>query len=176
MAKIKKSDKTLNPFVDENGEYKKQRIDWWRIAKIITILVVVLGTIYLIWAFAFGGQKFLRMKNEASLMYETVFHDNDIDKYEEETKAEWTSEAWSELESINDELISKDFSYGKPYVVEISLENSKSDCWIAITDKTRTITDDPDDVKPMKSLFVHEVIEEGDLTITEIKDPYDKTE
>lgn len=176
MAKIKKSDKIHNPFLDENGDYRKQRIDWWRITKIITIIVVIIGSIYIIWAFVFGGQKFLRMKKEASLMYETVFHDNDIDKYEEKTKAEWSDEAWSDLKSINDELVRKNFSYGKPFVVEISLKNNKSDCWIAITDKTRTITDDPDNEKPMQSVFVHEVIKEGNLKITEIIDPYDKKE
>lgn len=176
MAKVKNTNTEHNPFVDSEGNYRKQGINWWRIVKIVTILVIVVGSIYLIWAFTFGGQKFLRMKDEASLMYETVLCDNDIDEYKEKTDAEWSNEAWDQLESINDELISKDYSYGKPFIVEISLKNSNSDCWIAITDKTRTATDDEEGVKPSKSVFVHEVIDGGNLKITEMIDPYDKSE
>ncbi len=171
---IKSRKTNANKFTDSDGNYQKQAINWKKIFIFISIFFSVCLCLYLIWGIGFGGNKYLKMNKEAKLMYETVFAENDIDNYKEKTNAKWEEDSWSQLEDINSELVEKDYSYNKKaYVVEISNKISKNDCWIAITDKSRTADDNPDGEKPSQTIFVHHEIVDGTIIVTDIKDPYE---
>ncbi len=160
-----------NPYQDEFGQYKGGSIDWWKLAKVWSVIIAVVIVIVLIWGYLIGGFKFLEMRGEAKDMYETVFVEHDAKKYLDNTDAVWDSQAETLLYDTADKLENDNYTYSdKSYVVEISKKNSKNDCWIAITDKTRTLTD-PEEW-PNSTIFVHEEFIDGELNITEIKDVY----
>ncbi len=173
MADTKKNntDKVLNRFQDENGNYQKQDINWKKILIALATIASVVTIVVLIWGYAFGGFSWNKMRKEGSLLYETIYVEHDIDSYESKTKAEWSSVAQNQLYETVERLEEEHYFYSKKsYVVEISKKNSSNDCWVAITDKT--IPGENPEGLPSKTIFVHEQIIDGQLNITELLDVY----
>ncbi len=167
------TDESTSKFIDENGEYKPGKLNWIKITTVTSIVIAVILIIVSIWGFVFGGFKFLKMKKEAELLYETVYVSNDIDSYKSETKAIWDDGALEILENTNDSLINDEITYSdKSYITEISNKKNNNDCWIAVTDKTRSELDN-EEALTSPTIFVHEEIIDGVLHITELEDVYE---
>lgn len=169
-----KRDVEKTKFHDENGQYRKLPINWFKVLIALISIVIVITLIVSIWGWGAGGFKFLKMKNEAKDVYEIVYVNHDVDKYLNETSAIIEPEVEEMLIETSSKLSSQDYSYSKKsYAVEISLKTNRNDCWIAVTDKTRTKNDNPDHNKPEPTVFIHEIFEKNTLFIKEVKDVYD---
>lgn len=171
-TKYKETNNEHNRFHDENGNYRKQDINWMKVIISTVIALFIIGSIVAFWGWGLGGFSWGKMRKEAELLYETVYVNHDIEQYTEDTNAIWTDDAYTQLVKTNDKLTTNDYHFSsKSYVVEISKKTTRNDCWISITDKT-ILVDDIEDGDPMPTIFVHQEIIDGQLNITGLTDVY----
>ncbi len=176
-SKIKdtKSIEKDNIFQDENGQYKKNSIKWVKVAISLTIVIVVIISIILTWGYGFGGFSFSKFKNESENIYKQIYVEHNSQEYFENTNSVWTEEAKQQVLLSEQELKENNYSYSeKSYAVESSKKVSNNEYYIAITDKTRTKNDDPDNVKPSPTIFIHEKMIDGKINILDTYDVYEE--